>query len=142
MGGCEPFDGFGLDPDTWNPEEHGDAGRPGEVLIAGGIAAWLWRQPAASIVPLDAVCALFHLTPDAARQALLTARSMRPGEPLTALANGVQVWSCQRHAAGDAETTVQQAAAVFRCTAAEIVAAVEGHPWMYLAGDVIEHEGE
>lgn len=38
--------------------------------------------------------------------------------------------------------TVNEAAATFNVAPNIVTAAVENHPWMYLAGDMIEHDGE
>ena len=54
-------------------------------------------------------------------------------------AKALQVWSvCQNRV----DVTVNEAALAFNTTPAVIKEAVEWHPWMFLAGDVIEHEGE
>lgn len=61
------------------------------------------------------------------------------GPQANAFANAVQMWSyCQ----GGRTTTVQEAAQVFNATEAVIRQAVEDHPWMFLDGDNIEHDGE
>ncbi len=57
---------------------------------------------------------------------------------LTLLANAVQVWSCLQNR----QTTVQECAAAFNIDEDQARKAVQGHYWMYLNGDNIEHEGE
>jgi len=61
------------------------------------------------------------------------------GQPGIGLfANAVQVWSTAQGRA----VTVDEAALTFNVRPELIRQAVEWHPWMLLAGDVIEHDGE
>lgn len=53
-------------------------------------------------------------------------------------ANAVQVWSMFQ----DRPQTIEDAAKAFNCSSTKIAAAVKAHPWMFLNGDTIEHEGE
>lgn len=52
--------------------------------------------------------------------------------------NAIQVWAV----AQDRPVTVQEAAVAFNTTPAIIRQAVESHYWMFLSGDIIEHDGE
>lgn len=52
--------------------------------------------------------------------------------------NAVQVWSWMQ----DRPTTVAEAARAFNVAEGRIMQAVHAHYWMFLDGDVIEHEGE
>lgn len=70
------------------------------------------------------------------------ADTSKPGMGL--VQNALQFWSVQNY-----PTSVAAAAAAFRMTASDVMAAVEAHPWMYLEGPrdnphklMIEHEGE
>lgn len=60
-----------------------------------------------------------------------------PGEML--FAGALQVWSAAQNRDG---VTVDEAALTFNVAPAVIRQAVEAHPWLFLSGDVIEHEGE
>ena len=56
----------------------------------------------------------------------------------TAFGNALQMWAaCQGRA-----VTVQEAAMTFNAVPEVIRQAVEDHPWMFLDGDNIEHDGE
>lgn len=62
------------------------------------------------------------------------------GNPTVSLfANAVQVWSW---AQARAVVTVEEAALAFNVKPELIVQAVEWHPWLFLNGNFIEHEGE
>lgn len=52
--------------------------------------------------------------------------------------NAVQVWSVMQ----GRPTTVAEAAQAFQVPESRIIEAVNEHYWMYLDGDVIEHDGE
>lgn len=57
---------------------------------------------------------------------------------LMTFANAIQVWSTFQ----DRDCTIDEAAKVFNCAPTKVAAAVKGHPWMFLNGSTIEHEGE
>ena len=52
-------------------------------------------------------------------------------------ANAVQVWALCRHTA-----TARDAAIAFQVRVELVRAAIDWHPFMYLSGDTIEHDGE
>lgn len=54
-------------------------------------------------------------------------------------ANALSVWLAAQERDG---VTVAEAALAFNATPEVIRQAVDLHPWMFLAGDVIEHDGE
>ena len=61
------------------------------------------------------------------------------GQPGIALfGNAIQVWSF----AQNRPVTVDEAALTFNVAPELIRQAVESHGWMYLCGDLIEHDGE
>lgn len=61
------------------------------------------------------------------------------GNPSVSLfSSALQVWAaCQEES-----VTVDAAALAFNVRPELIRQAIDHHPWMYLSGDVIEHEGE
>lgn len=61
--------------------------------------------------------------------------------------NAIQVWSAFQQRNDD--VTIAEAAVAFRCTPQMVRAAVDAHPWMFVAGpdddfskQTIEHDGE
>ena len=61
------------------------------------------------------------------------------GRPTVGLfSEALQVWCF----AQDHPVTIAEAAVAFRVTEALIVEAIESHPWMYVDGAYVGHEGE
>ena len=56
----------------------------------------------------------------------------------TGFCNALSLWSWMQCR----PTTTNEAAMTFNCTREVTLQAVEAHPWLYLDGDIIEHEGE
>lgn len=58
---------------------------------------------------------------------------------ITEFSNALQIWAVCQNRIG---VTIDDAAAAFNVPADLIRQAVGSHPWMFLEGDVISHEGE
>ncbi|MEV5021403.1 hypothetical protein MRBLMA1_001225 [Sphingobium sp. LMA1-1-1.1] len=137
---------WGADPDSWNCYDPDDdpysdgSGMPGRELVRGAVARWMMTQTVASVGSSLDVAMTFNLPLQLAAEAV-------GGLPCD-LGEAVQVWSSLNHD-GWGDSSVGDAALAFLLPPAEIVAAVEHHPWMYLTGDradiagmLIGHEGE
>ena len=137
------------EPESWNIDDDGDDGMPGAELFGNAVQAWAAYQ--GRPVTVTEAAGTFNVAPELIRQS-------RPSRGLTAvvgdklevaaspgrvnLGNALQVWSSAQSGAAPVKSTVGDAALAFNLRPERIREAVEGHYWIYLAGDVIEHEGE
>lgn len=66
--------------------------------------------------------------------------NLETGEPcLGFFSRAVQCWAWLQ----DRKTTINEAALAFNVTPAQVRAAVDDHPWMFVGADAaIEHDGE
>ncbi|AMK18715.1 hypothetical protein [Sphingobium sp. MI1205] len=137
---------WGADPYSWNihePEDDDDSDgsyMPGRELVRGAVARWAMAQPAGASLAADVISTVFNLPIHLAEDAI--------GGVASDLDDAVQVWTGLQDRGGR-DCTVGEVAAAFLLKPEEIVAAVEGHYWMYLTGDradvagmLIGHEGE